>query len=297
MKNKIIITLLIIIAFIGGFFTNKILTQKEIIKYQQNIIALQEEISKISKNYKNSEITDFINSINYEPNLSKKKISNKIKKPKLVIIIDDVAFKNEAKMIKKIPLKITPSFLPPNYRHPYSFKYAQEFSSYMVHLPLQAIHYAHPEPNTIKTNWNYNKIKEAILKIKNEFPKVKFINNHTGSKFTSDYNAMKKLFKVLKEEHLGFVDSKTTPYSKSTKVNKIYHIPLFSRDIFLDNEINQKYIRRQLKKAVKIAQKQGYAIVIGHPHKTTLMTLKNSTDILKKVDVIYINELEKYAKN
>jgi len=304
-------------SFILGFLINESSTKKEIEKYKNDILTLQEKIDKLSKElksknqilptipniketkYKNSEIADFITATNSTNTTEITPPITKIitKKPKLVIIIDDVAFKSEVKMIKQIPFKITPSFFPVTKHHPFTPFYAKNFPVYMVHLPMEAMNYPHPEPDTMNVNWNYLQIKNRIEKIKKEFPKVYFINNHTGSKFTSNYSAMKKLFKVLKEENLGFVDSKTTPYSKAKSVDKIYHIPLLSRNIFLDNKLNKNYIREQLKKAVKIAKKRGYAIAIGHPHKITLMTLKNSADILKNVDVVYINELEKYAKN
>jgi polysaccharide deacetylase 2 family uncharacterized protein YibQ len=162
----------------------------------------------------------------------------------------------------------------------------------MVHLPLQAIHFHHPEPKTLNINDSYETILNRIKEIKKEFPNAKFINNHTGSTFTSNKDAMLKLFKALQSQNLAFIDSKTTPYSKAQIAEKIYNIPLFSRDIFLDNKENPEYIRNQLKKAVNIAKKRGYAIAIGHPHSVTLLTLKNSKDILKNVNVIYIDQLK-----
>ena len=66
---------------------------------------------------------------------------------------------------------------------------------------------------------------------------------------------------------------------------------MYSRNIFLDNKEDSEYIKNQLKKAVKIARKRGYAIAIGHPHKITLTTLKNAKNILKNVQVVYIDEL------
>jgi hypothetical protein len=214
-------------------------------------------------------------------------------KPKLVIIIDDVSFKGQVKKIKEIPFKVTPSFFPPTSRHPNTAFYAKEFKHYMIHLPMEAIHFDKPEPKTLNINDSYITILNRIKEVKKEFPKAKFINNHTGSTFTSNTEAMIKLFKALKTENMGFVDSKTTPHSKSLIAQSEYHIPLYARNIFLDNEENSVYIRNQLKKAVKIAKRRGYAIAIGHPHKITLQTLKNSSDILKNVDVVYIDELGK----
>ncbi len=305
----VIIVLLIIIAALSGFLISYVFMQKEFkkeIKKQQNIIkTLEKKISKLEKETKKNASSE---SLDYElalKHIQKEKISPSIvkppkiikkpKKPLLVIIIDDVAFKWQVKEIKSIPFKITPSFFPPTKRHPNTSKYAKEFSHYMVHLPMEALHFNKPEPNTLKVGDNYIKIKSIIDQIKTQFPNAKFINNHTGSKFTANTNSMKLLFKALKKDNLGFVDSKTTPLSKSQKANQIYNIPLYSRNIFLDNIEDINYIQNQLKKAVKIAKKRGYAIAIGHPHKITFEALKKSKNILKNVEVVYIDELPKYT--
>ncbi len=315
--DKIIIFSLIILifllgGFIGGFLYNEKKSSKEIKKYQNTLTLLEQKVEKLSKeikktnpettkhNVKNTEIIDLMTqpAQMIKPshnNIISKKINTK--KPKLVIIIDDVAFKYEVNLIKQIPYKITPSFFPPTKSHPFTPVYAKEFPDYMVHVPMEAFNFAHPEPDTLQADSSYLTIKNRIDSIKKMFPNVKFINNHTGSKFTSTLSAMDYLFEALKKDRLGFVDSKTTPLSKSKEAEKIYKIPLFCRDIFLDNEENPEYIKKQLKKAVIIAKRRGYAIAIGHPHKITLQTIKNSKNLLKQVDVIYIDELAKYAKN
>jgi len=312
--------LLLIVISLGAFIVGILYTQKnyekELKKTQNSIKVLQEKINKLKqqnlqkKTVKktkpkpkpkhqqvSSEIIDYKKSQNTtKPTQTTAILHPKIpigKRPKLVIIIDDVSFKEQVKRIKQIPYKITPSFFPPTQRHPNTSKYAQMFSHYMIHLPLEAIHFHKPEPKTLNTTDSFDTVLERIKEVKKEFPRAEFINNHTGSTFTSDKEAMLKLFKALKEENLGFVDSKTTANSKARLAKSIYNIPLFSRNIFLDNEENPSYIRSQLKKAVKLAKKHGYAIAIGHPHTVTLVTLKNSGDILKNVNVVYIDELVK----
>jgi len=308
----LLILIFSLISFIGGVYLGKITSKKPVEQKTAPITALKTEKNssikqKQSINKSNStnltqttpimppsEIADYETSnIINKPSKHKTKITKKFKtkKPKLVIILDDVSFNYQVKEIKQIPFKITPSFFPITKVHPNTPIYAKEFTAYMVHVPMQAVNYPHPEPDTMNINWSYIQIKTRISQIKKEFPNAKFINNHTGSKFTANLPEMKKLFKVLKQDNLGFVDSKTTRYSKANKAEKIYHIPFYSRDIFLDDEQNVKYIQNQLKKAVKIAKKRGYAIAIGHPHSATIQALKKSQNILKNVDVITINEL------
>jgi len=320
----IVFSLLFIIiglsGFIIGYLTNQKQSNKEIKKYKNNLTLLEQKINNLSKELntkkipkksiitpktnfalikpQSSEIEDLLSVTKNNHTIKQEKApkahtkkTHKHKKPQLVIIIDDVSFKNETKLIKQIPFHITPSFFPPTKRHPFTTVYAKTFSDYMVHVPMQAMHYPHPEPHTLKVTDNYPTIQKRINIIKKEFPRAKFINNHTGSRFTSNLQAMNKLFMALKKDHLGFVDSRTTPFTKASVVDKIYNIPMYSRNIFLDDKENPEYIRNQLKKAVKIAEKKGYAIAIGHPHKVTLITLKNAGNILKNVKVVYIDEL------
>ncbi len=307
----IVYFLLLVIFSLSAFIVGILITQKnyekELKKTQNSIKILQEKIKKLKEESKHkivikipqttntsSEIVDYKNSTNTTTTVvlpPKPKIHKKNKKPKLVIIIDDVSFRYQTKLIKQIPYKITPSFFPPTQRHPNTPVLAKSFKDYMVHVPMEAIHFKKPEPKTLNIDASYLQIKTRIENIKSWFPRAHFINNHTGSTFTSNLPAMKKLFQVLKEENLGFVDSMTTPHSKGETVEKIYHIPFFKRNIFLDNQENSTYIQNQLKKAVKLAKKYGYAIAIGHPHKVTLQTLKNAHNILKDVDVVYIDEL------
>ncbi|WP_331775867.1 divergent polysaccharide deacetylase family protein [Sulfurospirillum sp. 1612] len=211
--------------------------------------------------------------------------------PKLAIIIDDVAFAHEVKNIKKIPFKVSPSFFPPTKGHPNTIKLSQQFSFSMVHLPLEAMHFAHPEPHTLLASDSRETIYQRIQTIKKEFPRTTYYNNHTGSKFTSNEAAMEKLLGVMHGFGLHFVDSRTIASTKAQVVSKKLHLRLLSRDIFLDNNSDPKAIIAQLKKAVLLAKKRGYAIAIGHPHKNTLQVLEHAKGYLQGVQLVYINEI------
>ncbi len=260
-----------------------------------------ENVSK-DKNRKSiysSEYVDYKKSLEGKKS-SKTKEQNSLKiaskEPLLAIVIDDVAFYSEVKKIKALPFKVTPSFFPPTKKHPNTPKYAKEFSFYMVHLPLQAVHYPHPEPKTLQRSSSLEDISKRIGDIRRWFPRDRFLNNHTGSTFTSDYTAMKRLFEVLRKNGMIFVDSRTSADTKAPLVAKEFHQKLLSRDIFLDNIADISYIKNQLKKAVKIAKKRGYAIAIGHPHPKTLQALKSSSNILIGVKPVYLSTIYENAK-
>lgn len=217
---------------------------------------------------------------------------NKIsKKPKLAIIIDDMANASQVRGLKALNLKLNPSFFPPDKNHSETPKLALKFDFYIVHLPLAAINYNKPELDTLNPNDSKERIFKKIKQIKKDFKDLRYINNHTGSLFTSNEEAMRKLYEVLKKQNIFFVDSKTTGNSKANKIAKELSMPYIQRDVFLDNEDDVNYVKKQLESAVKLAQKKGFVIAIGHPRKNTFKALEQSKDLLKGVDLVYLSEI------
>lgn len=212
-------------------------------------------------------------------------------KPKLCIIIDDMATREQVKALKATGLKLTPSFFPPDSTHPKTPILAREFEFFMVHLPLSAQHYANEELQTLYTSDTYEYILAEIARIKRSFSGLKFINNHTGSLFTSDTQAMRRLFRALQKHELVFVDSVTTSATKGAFVAKEFNQKPIKRDIFLDNDNKTPAIKDKIKEAVQIAHKNGFAIAIAHPKKNTFKALTQSKDLLQSVELVYLDEL------
>ena len=211
---------------------------------------------------------------------------------KLVLIIDDVATFEHASMVKSIGLKITPSIFPATKTHPDTPNIARTFEFYMIHLPMQAKHFDSPEIGTLTINESFESMHEKIKKIRKDFPRAKYTNNHTGSRFTSDYDAMDKAYRALIEQGFIFVDSKTIAQTAVARAAKKYNQPYISRDIFLDDDPSAGAVRRELIAAVNLAKKRGYAIAIGHPKKNTIAVIKASkNNILKDVEVVYLKDI------
>ncbi|EIA1274068.1 divergent polysaccharide deacetylase family protein, partial [Campylobacter jejuni] len=193
--------------------------------------------------------------------------------------------------LKALNLKLNPSFFPPDKNHSETPKLALKFDFYMVHLPLAAINYNKPELDTLNPNDSKERIFKKIKQIKKDFKDLRYINNHTGSLFTSNEEAMRKLYEALKNQNIFFVDSKTIGNSKANKIAKELSMPYIQRDVFLDNEDDVNYVKKQLESAVKLAQKKGFVIAIGHPRKNTFKALGQSKDLLKGVDLVYLSEI------
>jgi len=319
---------LITIAFVGlflqkSFFTDDIVkdinsstTSITIEKNETNISTTTEKLEtsilevKRSKYSIATEIEDYENSkkISKEKNITKKvdiksicKIEKKPKKvykkrfkdgiPRLVIIMDDIGNISQVNDLKEINFPITPSIFPSTKKHPNTPKFAKKFKHYMVHTPMQAFNFKRVEEGTLNVTDSLASIDKKIKIIHHDFPKAIAINNHTGSKFTSNSKAMDRLFCALDKYKMRFIDSKTTAHTYGSKMGELHAKVVYSRDTFLDNKPDIDYIIGQIEKAIKRAKKRGLAIAICHPRAETFQALKEAEYLFDDVKLIYADEL------
>lgn len=266
-------------------------TKKDINESKEEIIEPIIEPSKQTLS-KKEEIKKTITK-KEQPKKTDTKVINKTNLPKLAIIIDDVTATHEIRDIKKIPYTVNISIMPPTKSHKKSADIAKGLDFYMIHFPMQATSFKFEEDNTLHIGDNYEKIEKRVAQIRKWYPNAIYTNNHTGSQFTADEQSMEYLFKALKKYNFIFVDSRTTAKSVAQEMAKKHNMPYIARNIFLDNEQNYKYIQDQLKKAIDIAKKKGYAIAIGHPHKMTMKVLRESKPLLEGLELVYVDKIPK----
>jgi len=225
------------------------------------------------------------------PKGASRKAIKSVKRPKLAIIIDDMSTKHQVNEIKNIGITLTMSFFPPRAARPNSAKLASKEKFYMVHLPMEAFNFHAEEPLTLRVTDSQQKINKRIEDIKKLFPRVKYINNHTGSKFTANEIAVNRLILALNSQHINFIDSRTTAKTKVPKVMKNYGLRYVARDVFLDHDMDKASIISEIKRAIKIAKVHGTAIAIGHPHANTIEALKECKHLFKGIDLVQVNQI------
>ncbi len=100
------------------------------------------------------------------------------------------------------------------------------------------------------------------------------LNNHMGSRATTDARVMAAMMRVLATRQLYFLDSRTTPDTVAEDVARAAGVPTLRRDIFLDVVDDPASVRQALRRAVSRARSHGSAIAIGHVHPVTLAVLE-----------------------
>lgn len=210
---------------------------------------------------------------------------------KLVIIIDDIARQSQLNELQQIPLQITASIFPPSELSQTSH-YLATNSHHMIHLPLES---DSKQMNKMRGTLFANATKEEIYARTKElrllFPKARYVNNHTGSVFTSNARSMSILYDAFMKYGFVMVDSRTTKNTVVPQLAQQYGHRYFARDVFLDNVRSKEAIRKQLKLAINIAKKNKIAIAIGHPYPETFEVLRGASSMLDGVEVVYVDRL------
>lgn len=217
------------------------------------------------------------------------------KTPRIAIIIDDIGYDRKiALALFDLHPNITFSILPFSpYGRDISKKLHAKGAQLMLHLPMEPTEYpdVNPGPGAILSSMSPDQLLAQLKKDINDIPHIKGVNNHMGSKITANSAQMNQIFTILKKEQLFFIDSKTAPKSQGKASARLLNLQFAQRDVFLDNFQDIEYITGQFKQLIRIANKHGSAIGIGHPYKATLDALEQLLPKLKKTKVVRASEL------
>jgi len=197
--------------------------------------------------------------------------------PELAIILDDVGGDDGASdAIFALHYPLTLSVLP---NHPRSSEIANQAHAHgyavMLHLPMESLANESAEKQELRPGMSPEQIANTLDDMLRTVPYAAGVNNHQGSRATSDRALMQELMPQLHRRELFFVDSRTTAATVAYEAAKAAGVPCASRNApFLDDVQQESAVLRQLEIAVKDAKEKGYAITIGHPHRATLQALR-----------------------
>ncbi len=210
---------------------------------------------------------------------------------RMAIILDDWGNNYYVmKYLLEIGRPITLAIIPDL---PHSRKIAEEAHrnnlGIMLHMPMEPESESLKlEPQTIRTSTSDWQIQRYLDEGLADVPYAQGVNNHMGSKATSDLRVMRLVMGRLKEKGLFFVDSNTSSKTVAPRVAKELGLRFAQRDVFLDNELNTLAIKRQLVEAKEYALKYGEVVVIGHDKKITLEAIRDMAPQFEKEGIRFV---------
>lgn len=196
--------------------------------------------------------------------------------PRLAIIIDDCGQWPETERgFIALPVALTLSVLP-------HVRYGAEIArdavaagkGVMLHLPMEPNSGIDPGPGGITVAMDDAAIGVQVRADIADVPLASGVNNHEGSRATSDDRVMRDVTAVLAERRLFFIDSRTSAATVAERDAGEAGVPTARRDVFLDDVADFDATAAQLRRAAAIAKEKGSAIAIGHPRPTTLAAVR-----------------------
>lgn len=164
----------------------------------------------------------------------------------------------------------------------------------ILHLPLEPIDAsASSEPTVITTNMSDEEIRKTTAKAIASLPGIQGINNHQGSRATADRRVMKAVLSVVKSQNMFFIDSRTIGKTVAAEVSRQMGIRTGENELFLDNSSDVNLIKKQLRKAVAMAQNNGSVTVIGHARPNTVIAVREMLPEIENAGIrlVYANQL------
>ncbi len=219
--------------------------------------------------------------------------------PLIAIVIDDFGYSSSmAEEIAGLSIPVTWAIIPYIRGTDRAVNMAESNNvPYLVHLPMQAFIDERGGPYLIGEGMSSGDIQEQVARIMKDFPGAVGINNHRGSKATSDRDIMEAFMSGLTGRGLIFLDSRTSGSSVAYDVAREKKIPALVNNIFLDNSKDPEEIASVFGKALKRARKEGRLVAICHVRPGTLKFLKDlCTKDIDGVEFVTVPEMLKARK-
>ncbi|MDL1963625.1 MAG: divergent polysaccharide deacetylase family protein [Deltaproteobacteria bacterium] len=293
-KAGIGLLFLIILVVLAGVLANQFLLRKSSIQSSEPSTkspAGKKTVHKIPvyEIYPEKEI-HYKKSIDRpEPTLTKKL-------PMVAIIIDDIGYdKKIAEKFLSLDAVLTLSLLPHSlFQNKIARKAHEKGFEIMLHLPMEPFEYPSidPGPGMLLTSMSPDELIIQLNKNLEAISFIKGVNNHMGSKMTTSSTQMYQIFSILKKRNLFFIDSLTTSESLCKPSARLLQLPFAQRDVFIDHIQEPDFIRKQINLLIRIADKNGEAIGIAHPHIITYNILRELLpELQKKVQLVPASQI------
>ena len=217
---------------------------------------------------------------------------------RLAILLDDVGQKLDlvpaaAGLPKEIGFAILP-FLPKSAESAEALYGAGH--EIWLHLPMEPENFPanNPGPGAILMSMSTTQLRAAVHDAIDDIPHAVGVNNHMGSKVTSDLRTMTWIMQELKIRDMAFIDSRTTSRTVAEDAAAGLGVAANRRHVFLDNERDRAAIRQQLEEAVRRCRLEGEIIAIGHLDRVTIEVLaeelpgisKRGADLVRPSDLV-----------
>ncbi|MDR0503250.1 MAG: divergent polysaccharide deacetylase family protein [Treponema sp.] len=193
----------------------------------------------------------------------------------IAFVIDDAGNNlRDLEPFLRIPVPLTIAVLP---GLPHSQETARRIRAagkeVFLHQPMEALAEQDPGPGAIYSGMNADEVRKVLKRNIDEIGPVTGINNHQGSKITSDWEAVETILAFCAENNLLFLDSRTTAETVVPDAARRMGIQIAERGVFIDNDRSKDAMAMSITGGLSRAKRNGQVIMIGHAFSRELAPL------------------------
>lgn len=214
---------------------------------------------------------------------------------RLAVVIDDAGLDLESQRIyEEIGVPLTLAVMPNKI---YTSEAAAEWSRYgmpvILHQPMEPVSGSGMEEKTILTSMSDEAIRYMLKESLEQIPQAVGINNHQGSRATTDARVMRVVMNELSHRGLFFLDSRTNTTTAADSAAVSYGVPYARNDLFVDNSADEGEIRAMIQEGANRAKASGSYIIIGHCRPHTAAAFRDIVPQLQAqgIEFVYVSSL------
>lgn len=164
----------------------------------------------------------------------------------------------------------------------------------ILHQPMESVSGIGMESKVILTSMSDAEIRGMLKNSLSQVPEAIGINNHQGSKATTDKRTMEAVMNELSHRGLFFFDSRTNSTTAADAAAKTYGVRYARNDLFVDNSADVNDICRMIREGAERAKKHGTYIIIGHCRPNTAEAFRQMVPKLQAegIEFRYLSSVE-----
>lgn len=214
---------------------------------------------------------------------------------KLAVVIDDAGRDLASQAIyEKMGIPLTLAVMPNQvHTREAAASWAAHGLPVIIHQPMESVSGIGMEPQVILTSMSDEAMRQMLKSSFSQVPEAVGMNNHQGSKATTDRHTMDVVMNELHHRNMFFFDSHTNSTTEADKAAAAYGVRYAKNDLFVDNSANEADICQMIQEGANRAKKNGVYIIIGHCRPHTAAAFQTMVPKLKAqgIEFVYVSSL------
>jgi len=214
----------------------------------------------------------------------------------IALILDDVGYDLRAlrrALAFHLPMAIA---ILPNAPHAAEAAQLAHEAGYpvMLHMPMEPAnaHYRQQmDSSFLRVGMSREEVRRLMAEALDKVPHVEGVNNHMGSGLTALEDPMRWVMEVCSERDLFFIDSRTNKDTVAARIASEGGLRWGERRVFLDDNVDLEMLKKSWRKTRTRLAKDGFVIVIAHPHRETLDFLQQAVTAEDRAAMVPLNSV------